>query len=129
MSTTIEGNAWLEEEIDRLRQEISEANCIKGDRACSMPNQCYRHRAEKAEADLDIARFRIQEIVIKLRQLEAKLAHEKDEHRVTAGWGRGAVDELARIKKLLIRCVAAAGNPDPAEGCRIVIQIVEERLK
>lgn len=49
---------------------------------------------------------------------------------------RDAKDEIERwagdvyvANNLLIRCASAAGNPDPAEGCRLVIKIVEGRTQ
>ena len=35
---------------------------------------------------------------------------------------------MRKSREVLRRCISAAGNPDPAEGCRIIIEICQEEL-
>lgn len=142
--TTIEGNAWMEEEItqlkiklgemkeeierlsrlvvkglpeddleakldirdkhiDSLKKDLSEANCIKGDRACIGSNMCYRHRADQAEKDLAISNGAVNHLTERAETAESKLAEVTVNKLAYCSKLKQANKELADAKNEILR--------------------------
>lgn len=99
-----------------------------GDPRCAM---CYRMNNPAQGSMLDT----IRDLTSRLAESEAKVEHLHKSIEITdfnflalTSQRDAALAKFAIAEGALVQCMASAGHPDAAEGCRIICRIVRDAL-